>query len=257
MSKIRVVTVDDHRVVHGGIRQELEGAEDITLVGAALNGVGLLKLVRDSQADVVILDLGMPDFDPVLAVNQLHAMCPAVRVLVLTGREEEHWVRGLVTAGVQGYILKGDDYDLAEGIRAVYAGEPFYSQRVMNKYLVTENTWAHVSDAERTLVKLLEEGYTNDQIAMELCLAEKTVQNKLGILYKKLNVAGKGRNPRTAAIKEARRLGLIESDRSDIHPYKDEEQVERISAPIDQPYPPGCDLPPAPTRSDFQPPFFS
>jgi DNA-binding NarL/FixJ family response regulator len=132
---------------------------------------------------------------------------------MLTGYDEEVWIMDLITAGVRGYILKDDGFvNLADGVRTVYEGRHFYSQDVLDKYFDAKSICERVTEAERMLLRLLAEGYDNNQIALELCLAEKTVRKNLSVLYEKLGPAEEGYNLRVAAINKAIRLGLIKRD---------------------------------------------
>ena len=125
---IRVAVVEDHPLMLQAVVRDLEAHEDIAVVGTAVHGAELHRLVRECFPDVVILDLGFAGgFEPVGAVRALRQTHPRVQVLVLTAYDNAVWVRELLAAGVRGYVLKSDDLSLRlpEGMRAVHRGERF------------------------------------------------------------------------------------------------------------------------------------
>lgn len=210
---IRVIAIEDHPLMLKAILQELNAHPDIQVVGTASDGAELHQLVRKTSPDMVVLDLGMStgEFEPVTAVKALRQTHPDVGVLVLTGYDDGVWVRELIGAGAQGYVLKSDDLSLSlpQGVRAVHAGGRFYSQAVTDKYFAHENA-ALLTGQELAVLKLGAQGLSNARIAEALGLSEKTVRNKFSTIYGKLNVeAGEGVNQRVAAINRARDLGLL------------------------------------------------
>ena len=211
---IRVVAIEDHPLMLKAIMQELEAHSDIQVVGQAMHGTALFRLVSQTSPDVVILDLGMSSggaFEPITAVNALRQTHPQVEILVLTGYSDGLWVRELIAAGARGYVLKSDDLSLClpEAVRTVYRGERFYSPAVTEKYFEGED--AILSAQELTALQLVAEGLSNSQIGRELGLSEKTVRNNLSTIYGKLGIrADKGVNSRVAAINKAREFGLLD-----------------------------------------------
>ena len=121
---VRVMVVDDHAVVAEGIQTLLDTFDAITVVGIALSGRDVVARCSESQPDVVLMDLSMPDVDGVAATAALLHSMPTVRVIALTGFLEEPLVRGVIDAGATGYLLKsvsGDD--LAAAVIAASAGQ--------------------------------------------------------------------------------------------------------------------------------------
>lgn len=211
---IRVVVIEDHPLMLKAVAQELETHPDIQVVGTAEHGSELHRLVREASPDVVVLDLGMStgSFEPVSAVQTLLHTYPDVQVLVLTGYDDGVWIRELIASGVRGYVLKSDDLSLylAEGVRAVFRGERFYSRTAAEKYKGQDPAF---SAQELAILKLVAKGFSNSRIGRELGLAEKTVRNIVSKIYSKLGVkANRDLNPRAAAIARAQDLGLLESE---------------------------------------------
>jgi two-component system, NarL family, response regulator LiaR len=215
---IHVIVVEDHPLMMKAIVDELSAHHDIRVVGTANHGSELPRLVRDFSPDVAILDLGMSSgvFEPITAVRSLLKEHPEVRILVLTGYDDDVYVRELVDAGVYGYVLKSDDLSLMlpNGVRKVYEGSRFYSPDVVDKFfsrLGDEIT--ALNDQELAVLRLAAMGHATSSIADALNVSEKRVRNLFSIIYSKLDIRfGEGKNMRVAAINKARELGLLPSD---------------------------------------------
>lgn len=213
---IRVAVIEDHPLVLKAVVRELEGLDDVKVVGTAAHGAELQRLVRETSPDVVILDLGMSEgvFEPTTAVKALRQAYPNVKVLVLTGYEDATWARELIAAGVQGYVLKSDDLSLClpEGVRRVYTGGRFYSPLATERYF-SAGGGDLLGDQELVLLNLAAQGLSNARIGQELGLSAKTVRNYFTGVYHKLGIdAEAGINPRVAAINKARELGLLHEE---------------------------------------------
>ena len=122
---IRVMTVDDHDILRGGIRFSLLAFDDLELVAEARSGEEALRLCGELEPDVVIMDMLMPEMNGVETTQVIHSRYPQVRVLVLSSFHDSDLVQRAVQAGAIGYLVKGVSADeLAEAIRATYAGRP-------------------------------------------------------------------------------------------------------------------------------------
>jgi DNA-binding NarL/FixJ family response regulator len=210
---IRVIAVDDHPLILKAITDLLKEHPDIQLVTTAAQGSQLLKLVREHQPDVAIVDLGMTSdsFDPISSVRLLHEQHPKVKILILTGYDDGLWARELVKAGASGYMLKSDDFslDIPKAIRALHAGGKFFSPRIAEQ-LLDANTDTKLTDREMSVLNLMAQGLSTEAIANKLGVSEKRVRNLLVSICDKLVVdRSDGVSLRIAAINEARRLGLI------------------------------------------------
>lgn len=201
---IRVLLADDHPLVRTGLRATLAAVPDIVLVGEATDGDQAQQLCQALRPDVLVLDLQMPGPLPTATVTFVHACCPGIHVLVLTGHDEDVYVRGLVAAGVAGYILKGEAPEvLVHAIRSVVRGGTWFSQPIVRTLLQQtrpdQAAAPELTDRERQLLRLLLQGADNARIAATLHLGEQTVRSYLSRLYTKLGV-----HTRSAAIIWAR-----------------------------------------------------
>ena len=123
-SVIKVLLVDDHDILRGGLVEVLESFEDLELVGEAVNGLQAVQFCDKLQPDVILMDLVMPEMDGVTATRIIHQKHPNIRIIALTSFEEEKLIEGARQAGVQDYLLKNVTMDeLADAIRNAYYGK--------------------------------------------------------------------------------------------------------------------------------------
>lgn len=197
-ASIRTLLVDDSEVVRMGLRALLEGTEDIAVVGEAGSVAEAIRVCGQTQPDVILLDLRLPDGMGFEACRRMLQNHPDIRILVLTSVSDEKLVDEAIRAGAHGYLLKEVNAQaLIKAIREVAAGksilDPTITARVLQ--LVKENNQtggeaalASLSPQERKVLALIAEGRTNKEVAMEMHLAEKTVKNYLSTVFEKLHV---------------------------------------------------------------------
>lgn len=216
MKKIRVLIADDHTIVREGIRMILTSQPDIEVVGEAANGQEAIDLTRKLRPDVVVMDISMPGVSGIHATKTIKAEMPEVNVLALTMHEDETYVFQLLKAGASGYVLKrGAASDLVNAVRAASKGEAFLypsvAKAVVQDYLQRveageeRERWDGLTQREREILKLIAEGYTNQEIAQKLYISVKTVQTHRAHILEKL-----GLHDRTELVRYAIRKGLIE-----------------------------------------------
>ena len=211
MTPIRVVLVDDHPVVLGGLRALLESLPDFEVVGTATDGEAGVREVVLTKPDVVLMDIRMPGIDGLEATRRIRESASGVAVLVLTMFDDDDTVFGAMRAGAQGYLLKGaDQVEIDRAIRAVVAGEAIFSpgvaQRVLGYFAApppVADPFPELTAREREVLDLMAAGERNQAIADRLFLSPKTVANHISSIFVKLAVAD-----RSAAIVRARRGGL-------------------------------------------------
>lgn len=214
---IRLLLVDDQRLLRDGLRTLLELEADFTVVGEAENGQEALALYGSLRPDVVLMDIRMPVLDGVAATRQLRARWPTAQVIILTTFDDDEYVFDGLRAGAQGYLLKAVSSDeLAEAIRTVAAGGALIDPSVTRKVVAEFARLAPparqgpaalpepLSERELEVLRLLAAGLTNREIANRLFLAEGTVKNYV------TNILGKiGARDRTQAALRAQELGLL------------------------------------------------
>ena len=219
MENIRLLVVDDQRLMREGLRTLLELEPDLEIAGEAEDGQAALALYPDLQPDVVLMDIRMPRLDGVEATRRLLQSWPQARVIILTTFDDDTLVFDGLRAGALGYLLKDvSGSELAEAIRKVAGGgaliEPSVARKVLAEFArlakpanlesSAETLIDALSEREIEILRLLAQGATNRQIAGQLFLAEGTVKNYISNILNKLNV-----EDRTQAALRARELNLI------------------------------------------------
>lgn len=214
---IRVLLVDDQRLMREGLRILLELEPDLKVIGEAEDGDAALRAYDKSRPDVVLMDVRMPGMDGVEATWRLRKRWPEARVVILTTFDDDEYVFEGLRAGALGYLLKDvSGQDLAQAVRTVAAGgaliEPSVARKVVAEFArvippvrgVDAGLAEPLSEREVEILRRLADGLTNRQIAERLNLAEGTVKNYVTSILGKL-----GARDRTQAAIRARELGLI------------------------------------------------
>jgi DNA-binding NarL/FixJ family response regulator len=215
---LRVLIVDDQRLMREGLRTLFELEAGITVVGEAGNGVEALALYAELSPDVVLMDIRMPEMDGVEAARRLCGRWPDAHVLILTTFDEDAYVLEGLRAGALGYLLKDvSGEELAAAVRTVAAGNALIASSVARKVLTEfarrpvdplETTEAvmveALSEREQEILALVAQGLSNPEIAGRLHLAEGTVKNYVTNILQKT-----GTRDRTEAAVKARSLGWI------------------------------------------------
>ncbi len=199
MPMTRVVLADDHAVVRAGLRGALSNIPGFEIVGEACNGPEVLAALERWQPDLLVMDVAMPDFDPIAAIHEIRSRYPRLRILVVSAYDDQAYVVGLLSAGVHGYHLKDQPLsDLQLAAQRVMAGESWISGPLVNKLLrVSAPHPQHVAPTinltrrQRELLRLLAQGYDNRHMAQEMELSVKTIENHLTALYRALGVSSR------------------------------------------------------------------
>ncbi len=215
---IRLMIVDDQKLMRQGLRTLLELEPDLQVIAEAEDGLAALEQYELHQPDVVLMDIRMPRLDGVEATRRLLARWPKGRVIILTTFDDDQSVFDGLRAGALGYLLKDvSGNELAEAIRTVAAGgaliEPSVARKVLAEFTrlapagggtPSERLPEPLSERELEVLRLLAQGASNKQIASQLFLAEGTVKNYISSILDKLGV-----DDRTQAALRARELGVL------------------------------------------------
>ena len=204
---IRLLIVDDHPVVRGGLRGIFAGNQGFEVVGEAGNGVEALAEATRLRPDVVLMDLRMPEMGGVEATRRLRETTPAAQVLVLTTYDTDDDVLPAVEAGATGYLLKdAPREELVRAVRAASRGESVLSPSVAGRVLARVRRPAQDSLSQRELevLRLIANGVPTREAAATLFVSEATVKTHLLHIYDKLGV-----RDRAAAVGEAYRRRLL------------------------------------------------
>lgn len=210
---ITVVLADDHLLVREGLRNLLERTGDITVAGEAGDGQAALRLIRELQPDVAVIDLAMPGLDGMEVTKSIIVEDLKTRVLVLTMHATEEYAVRLLQAGARGFLGKGaSGQEVAQAIRKIAAGKHYLPAELTQKLTVRPMA-SHVatsplqtlSDRELQVLKRLAEGRSSREIAQDLHISVSTVDTHRARLLMKLDV-----NSTTDLIRFALRHGVID-----------------------------------------------
>jgi DNA-binding NarL/FixJ family response regulator len=186
-ARIRVTLADDHPIVLAGLRNLVQAEPDLELVGEAATGLSALKVIREKQPDVALLDISMPELNGILLSRRLAAECPSVRVLMMTLHEDRAYLKQALDAGVRGYVLKRSAAEnLVHAIRAVMVGglymDPAIADRVLDGAAAragvasSKGGTSELTERETEVLKFAALGFTNKEIARRLDIGIKSVE---------------------------------------------------------------------------------
>lgn len=192
MKKIRTLLADDHAVVRAGIRNALSELHEIEIVGEVGDGPSIFTMLADMRPDCLLIDVTMPDFEPIKAIRQIRQQYPAIIILVVSAYDNDYYVRGLLGAGANGYHLKDQPLgDLRLAVQRVVAGERWISSRLLTKlvnHAETSPPLSPLTTRQCEILRLLQQGLDNQTIARRMNLSVKTIENHLTRIYGRLNV---------------------------------------------------------------------
>lgn len=192
MEKYRVLLADDHAVVRSGIRNALESLPTIVVEGEADDGLSLMAGLEQLTPDILLIDVTMPNFEPISAIHKIRSLYPEMKILVISAYDDDVYVQGLLGAGVDGYHMKDQPLqDLRLAIQRILEGERWISSSLVDKLVSTQSSKDDVpslTSRQREILALLQKGWNNQKIAYELGLSIKTVENHLTRIYRSLNV---------------------------------------------------------------------
>ncbi len=215
MEKIRVLIADDHQLFRDGLHGLLDALPGMAVVGEAATGEEVVAQAAALQPDVILMDIKMPGLNGIAATREILAANPPVGILILTMFEDDDSVFAAMRAGARGYLLKAASHD--ELLRAIYGvsnGEAIFGPGIARRLIgffaspravapAALRAFPELSEREEEILRLIAQGRSNYQIADQLTLSVKTVQNHVSNIFGKLQVAD-----RAQAVIRARQAGL-------------------------------------------------
>lgn len=191
MDKIRVLLADDHAIVRAGLLNALKEVPNLSIVREVGDGLALMQGLVDEVIDVLLVDITMPNFNPIKDIRKIRADYPALKILVVSAYDDDVYVQGLLNAGVNGYHMKDQPLsDLQLAVQRVIEGERWVSSRLLDKLLMPAKTLSikPLSERKQEILQLLLQGLDNLAIARKIGISVKTVENHLTKLYRQLGV---------------------------------------------------------------------
>jgi two-component system response regulator NreC len=195
--KIKLLITDDHQLFREGLANLLFSALDIEVIAQAENGKEAIEKAKQFKPDVVLLDIAMPKMNGIEATRELKRIMPNVKIVAVSMHSEKQYVKGILEAGADGYLLKNCTYrQLTDAIYSVYSGKKFLSEDVtelvINGYLDPSKTnsdrYSALSGREKEIFVLFAEGKSTREIGETLFISVKTVGTHKQHILKKLGV---------------------------------------------------------------------
>jgi len=201
MEKIRIIIADDHQLFRNGLKILLNAFPDFEVAGEASNGEEFLNILRNTKADIALMDINMPEMDGIEATKKGLKICPDISIIALSMYDEEEYYYKMVDAGVKGFILKDSDIaEVKEAVLTVRKGGSYFSQEllyhVIQKFKHRENEikTANLSKREKEILMKICEGLSNQEIAGALFISKRTVDKH------RANLLGKTNSKNTASL---------------------------------------------------------
>jgi DNA-binding NarL/FixJ family response regulator len=201
MEKIRIIIADDHQLFRNGLKILLNAFPEFEVIGEASNGEEFLRILRNTPADIALMDINMPEMDGIEATKRGLRINPDINVIALSMYGEEEYYNKMVDAGARGFILKDSDIsEVKEAIITVRKGGNYFSQELLYhviqkiKYRDQESKTANLSKREKEILFKICEGLSNQEIAETLFISKRTVDKH------RANLLGKTNSKNTASL---------------------------------------------------------
>ena len=210
---IKIVVVDDHKIVRDGLCSLIEGLSEYTIIGRAKNGRQAIEVARRQKPDIIIMDVSMPEMNGIDATSSIMEEMPFCKIIILSMHSDKRFIIGALEAGASGFLLKECAFqELNQALDAVRKGQTYLSPQiagtVVHDYrnrLLSENNEKDLTTKEREVLQLIAEGRSTKEIAARLFVSVKAIEGRRRRLMEKLQIT-------TVAglVKYAIREGLTE-----------------------------------------------
>jgi two-component system, NarL family, response regulator NreC len=197
--KTRLVIVEDHKILRQGLCSLLSASTDLEVVGQAGDGMNAIRTIKETEPDLVLLDINMPKMDGISVIKEIKQYYSDTKILALTMHRSEHFILQVFKSGGDGYCLKSSGQEeLMTAIKAVLSGKHYVSPEisgvVLEGYLESRRTvkesssFEGLTQREKEVLKLVAEAYQNTEIADYLCISPKTVEKHRANIMRKLDL---------------------------------------------------------------------
>lgn len=201
MEKIRIIITDDHQLFRNGLKILLNAFQEFEVIAEASNGEEFLRILKNTPADMVLMDISMPEMDGIEATRKALKLYPGIDVIALSMYGEEEYYYKMVDAGAKGFLLKDSDIsEVKEAILTVRKGGSYFSQELLYhviqkiKHRENESKTANLSKREKEILLKICEGLSNQEIAEALFISKRTVDKH------RANLLGKTNSKNTASL---------------------------------------------------------
>lgn len=194
--KTNIIIVDDHKIFRDGLIMLLNNFDFVSVVGQASNGEEFLELMDRVTTDIVLMDINMPKMNGIEATKQVLKTHPDIKIIALTSFADDEYIEQMISAGVEGYMLKRSDIeDFEKAIKKVARGGSYFSSEIIK--VITRNLHknkeqeskkqviANFTSREKQILQLICKGLNNEQIADLIHLSPKTIEKHKSSLFQK------------------------------------------------------------------------
>jgi DNA-binding NarL/FixJ family response regulator len=209
MKKITIIVADDHTVVREGTRKMLERDPELEILAEASNGRDALNLTELKRPDILLLDISMPDINGIEVLKILKSKYPDQKIVFFSAYSDLQYVKTAIKENVNGYLTKSMEFEeLVSKLKRIYKGEQVVSKdisfQLSSQFVSDIKNKTDLTPREYEITVFISNGFSNQDIANELCIAVRTVETHVANILKKLNVAN-----RTQISSYAHKHGLI------------------------------------------------
>lgn len=201
MEKIKIIIADDHQLFRNGLKILLNAFPEFEVIGEASNGEEFLRILKNTSADVALMDINMPEMDGIEATRKGLKLCPQIAIIALSMYGEEEYYYKMVDAGAKGFLVKDSDISqVKDAILTVRKGGSYFSQELLYhviqkiKHRENESKTANLSKREKEILFKICEGLSNQEIAENLFISKRTVDKH------RANLLGKTNSKNTASL---------------------------------------------------------
>jgi DNA-binding response regulator len=196
MEKIKLVIVDDEKLIRSGLKMMLEGYDNLEIVAQAKDGKEGYELVKEYKADMVLMDIRMPEYSGLDGIRFIKNAGLETKILVLTTFRDVDYIVEAMNLGASGYLLKdSSDKEIYDAINLACSGKVILDSEISNLLLINQekstfekNLDINLTEREKDYIKLVSKGYNNKEISNILFLSEGTVKNNISAILLKLNL---------------------------------------------------------------------
>ncbi len=193
---IRIIIADDHWMVRDGIKQLLELDDNMTVVAEANNGESCLSVVSKTNADILLLDINMPDISGLKLIEEIRKRNICIKIIILTIHNEPEYMNKAMKLGADGYVLKDSDSSiLKQAVVSTLRGDRYIDNTLYSYYysdnniIYETNQNNELTNREVEVLILITQGLYNKEIGYKLGISEKTVKNHASNIFRKINVS--------------------------------------------------------------------
>lgn len=192
---IKIMIVDDHALIREGLNRILSFEEDIKIVGEAKNGEEALKKIKDTEVDIILLDINMEKLDGIQTLKKIKEEKPNIKIIMLTVEKQRRKVFESLDFGADGYVLKESaGSEITNAIRTVYEGKRYVDKSLIDTVIFgKDNSFGRgeieeLNNRELEILAYISNGLKNKEIAEKLFLSEKTIKNYVTGIFRKIGV---------------------------------------------------------------------